>query len=179
VTQNINIALTGFEGGGDSNSTTASPVRITTKDILADLGAATGTSVSSRSKLVATTALGGGTAFVIHGGGGTNGAGDVDVSSLIGANTLSQVQKVKSNPNGTLVGTSYSITTFSLGSAGDTNGAGTKFFFPGLQAFTTTSLANGAFNSSVNGAGTVDGNPAVVKGSITGSAGKLQIVPSQ
>ena len=89
VTQTINIALTGLESSGGSNSGSATPVRITTKDLLSDIGMVTGATFSPRAKLIAVTPVGGGsTAFVVRDGNNTN--GDVDVSAFLRANTLAQ-----------------------------------------------------------------------------------------
>jgi hypothetical protein len=179
VVQQVNITITGFEQAGGSNSTSVTPVHIATKDIIRDLGTASGSSFGQRAKLVAVTPVGGGTtSFMVESGpSGTNGA--VDVSSFVSATTVgTPVLKAKTNAKGKTTGTMYSIDSFTYG-ATDTNGNPTTGITFTLQGFTTTQLANGAFNSSVNGTGTSGADPIVVHGTISGGPGKFQEVSSQ
>jgi len=174
VVQTVNIALTGFEqtGGGSG----VSSVHITTKDILRDLQTATGTTFSPRAKLTAVTPLGGGTtAFIVQDPSNTNSA-QTDVSGLLSAATVgTPVAKARTNSRGKTSGTTYSIESFTYGST-DTNGTPTAITLTDVQGFTVTQLANGAFVTTVHGAGTHNGNPIVVKGNITGGPGKFEEV---
>jgi hypothetical protein len=177
VVQTVTFALTGFEQTGGSNSSGTSPVHIATRDIMKDLETATGTTFSPRAKLTAVTPLGGGqTAFIVQDPSNTNSA-QTDVSSILGAATVgTPVAKARTNARGRVTGTQYSITTFNYGST-DTNGAPTgAITLSDVQGFTTTQLANGAFNAQVHGTGTHNGNPIVVKGNINGGPGKFQEV---
>jgi hypothetical protein len=177
VVQTINIALSGFEQAGGSNSSAVTPFHIGTKDVLRDLQAATGTTFSPRAKLTAVTPLGGGsTAFIVQDPSNTNSA-QTDVTSLLSATTVgAAVEKAHANARGKITGTQYSIESFNYG-ATDTNGAAsTAFTLTDVQGFTTTQLANGAFNAAVHGSGTRNGDPIVVKGNITGGPGKFQEV---
>ncbi len=176
VVQLVNVTLSGFEQSGGSNSMTVTPVHIGTKDILRDLSTASGTAFSQKAKLTAVTPVGSGTtAFMVQ-----DGSTQTDVSGFFSAVMVgTPVQRSKTNPKGKTTGTVYSIESFTYG-ATDTNGnATTGITLTGLQGFTTTQLANGAFNSSVNGPGTKGGNSIVVHGTITGGPGKFQEVPAQ
>ena len=176
VVQTVNISLSGFEQ--TSGGVGTSPVRITTRDILRDLQTATGTTFSSRARLTAVTPLGGGTtAFVVQDPSNTNGA-STDVSGLLTASTVgTPVTRARTNPrNGRVTGTAWSIESFNYGSS-DTN-APTGITLTDVQGFTTTQLANGAFNAQVAGTGVHNGDPIVVRGTINGSAGKFQEAPA-
>jgi hypothetical protein len=174
VVQTVNVALNGFEQTGGSNSAAVSTFRITTRDIIRDLGTATGTAFSSRARLTAVTPLGGSTSFVVVDGGTNN---TTDVTSIFnGTLAGTPVARARTNPrNGRVTGTQWSIQTFSYG-ATDTNGTATTGFTFTVQGFTTQQLANGAFNSTVNGLGTRNGDPVVLRGVITGGPGRFQEV---
>jgi hypothetical protein len=124
--------------------------------------------------LTAITTPGGDTSFVVVEGGTNN---QTDVSSILrGVLVGTPVARAKMNTRGRSTGTQWSIQSFTYG-ATDTNGAATTGFTFSVQGFTTIQLANGAFNSSVNGTGARNnGDPLVLRGSIMGSAGKFQKV---
>lgn len=155
--QTLNIALTGFAGGGDTNST-AVPEKIDTKKVISSLLG----SNSPKSKLQFTIDNGSGSpAFFVTTGSGKN-ISAIDVTPFFNFATLvGPISKGK---------TSYTIDSFSFGGS-DTNGAAlttVSFTVQGL----TTSQSSGQFNSQVNGFGTDNGATAVLKGSITATPAK-------
>lgn len=169
--QTLSVALTGWAGtGGTSNSTTAAAVRIANKDVRTALAGATGVNFSSRASLLMLVPVGGGTpVFVIRDKVGRTNV-DTDVSGFITTATTLAVDKSTVNARGQTIGSEYRIDTFGFGGAGS-NATTTASFT--VQGFTTASLSNGSSSSSVNGTGSVSGNDAVLKGTISSSARKL------
>lgn len=151
--QNLNIALSGFSGGADSN---ASPVKVGSKDVIT---AILGTN-APKSKLQIAVNQDGSTSFFVTSTSGKT-VNAIDVTSLFSFGTLlGPVSKGK---------TSYSIDSFSFGSSSDTNVSSAPITFT-VNGY-TTSQSSGAFNSQVNGGGSdANGNTTVLKGNITASA---------
>jgi hypothetical protein len=150
--QTLNIALTGFSGGG-SNGTSAATEKINNQRIISSLVG----SNSTKSKLQFTVDSGGSVSVFVTTGSGKN-VTAVDVSSFFsfGSSTDTLIKGK----------TGYTIDTFSFGGGTDTNGVSLTPISFTVQGF-TTSQSSGAFNSQVNGSGTDNGNLTVLKGTIS------------
>lgn len=182
--QTLNIALTGFVQGAPNraNSTRATAVRIASKDVITSLEGALGSNFTTRAKLVALNPTDGtpGTVVVRDTSGRTN--IDTDVTSFFTLTNISTpiTQIVTNTRTGSRSGPSYAIEFFQFtGPAStDTNGVTTNQFTSltfAVQGFTTANVANGSFSSAVNGTGTFNGSNAVLRGTISSSAGKNQM----
>jgi hypothetical protein len=162
--QAINVALTGFAQNGDNTNSAnlaLRPVRITTRDIIADLATATGQTFSSRARLMIISPPGGGNGVLVVRDISGRTVTDTDVSSFFSNAAVGQpVERSATSPSGRTTGVQYSIQSFSFGS-----GATSHSF--SVQGFTTTTLANNGFTSSVNGTGSVNGEDAVLRGTIS------------
>ncbi len=174
--QIINVTLTGFTGGA-SNATGVATVRIGSKDLIQSISTATSINFSPRAKLVLINPLVEGdtnfvSAVVVRDTLSRTNV-DTDVSQFFGVSTIgTPVIKSKASSHGKTSGTAWSIENFVFGSSGaDTNVSATTIFL-NLQGFTTTVLASGAFNSTVNGPGSINLLDSVLQGKITGAAAK-------
>jgi hypothetical protein len=167
--QNLNIALTGWaQGGGDNNNNaTATKVRITTKDITHALGGGS----KSRLLLLVPVDFEGDTTVVLRDVVNKQNV-DTDVTGAFSSETLAVVESSRSTGNGKTTGTQYSIDTFTYSAGGDETTPAPVTF--NVQGFSTTKLPSGAFNSNVNGLGTVNGADAVLSGKISTAAGKQE-----
>src|ERR1051325_2553191 len=155
VVSTLNIALSGF--AGDSSS--ATPVRISNKDIINALNnSSSAFGFSSRAKLmIVVPAEGGSPTFIVRDGGT-----DTDVSDFFGTGSSDVVSNGKqqyevfelSFDNG--AGTDFAVSGFATDHIGKVNGKDT-----GVLEDQVT-----GFNSSVSGTGEVDGSLAILKGSI-------------
>jgi hypothetical protein len=149
--QTVMINLTGVEQG--SSGTT--PVKITNKEILTALGGTGSNGVfTTKAKLVAITPLDGSSPTGIFVRDIVNGQTvDTDVSANFNNSTIASVS------SGSGKGAKEtSVQTFSFSS--DTLSYDT-------QGYTTGNTTNLSENSQVNGSASVDGNTAIVKGTIT------------
>lgn len=164
--QNLNVALTGYvQGEGTDTTMNVQRVRITSKDLVNMLEG------SSRARLILLTPVDyeGDTAVVLREPGTRNEPGEqFDVTDIFFAETFAVVEK-STVRNERVSGTQYSIDRFTFG--GDFEGAPEAWY--DMQGYTTTSLSNGAFNSTVNGVGWV-GTDAVLTGKISATGGKLE-----
>ena len=163
VVSTLNINLSGFAGGESS----ATPVKITNKDIINALNASSGAFGFSKSaKLLIEVPAGGGSPSFLVRDGGT----DTDVSDFFGTGSSDVV--VTTNGK-----TQYEIFDLSFD-----NGAGESFDVSGYATDHIGSV-NGkdtgkldgeitSFTSSDNGTGTVDGTLAILKGTIGASGAK-------
>jgi len=177
--QSFNIALTGFVQSS-SNSTSVESVSVKNKDIMNALENAGVITNSSKNKLIVVTS-GDGTVVTFLVQPSTAGAAAIDVSSFFDSALVgTPVVKSKTNSKGVTTGTAYSINDFSFGVSTSTTSTNTNSVTLPLsftvQGFTTSSLSSGAsFNSTVNGTGTFNDNPAVFKGTLSAAVGKPEI----
>lgn len=170
TTQDLNVALTGFaQGTGTGTAMTTKAVRITTKDIIN----AVGTTSTTGARLIAATPVetGTGTMFFVQTGSAKTPT-STDVSGFFSGQTYLVVEKSKTSSNGKVTGTQYSIDQFVFGGTGD---KGTPVSF-NVQGFTTTTLPNKSLVSNVNGVGVVNGDDAVLRGTIKYGPGKTQTI---
>jgi len=171
MVQSLNIALTAYVQGDTTGDVfNVRTIKLSTSQIVTALGIATGNTFGSKARLVVITLVGGdGTpSFFVR-----DASGDTDVSSFFSSSLVGNPVQKSATRNGRTTGTQYSINSFSLGA---TDGSTT--FSATLQGFTTSNLSTGTFTSSVNGPGVVDGADAVIKGTISTSAGKVEPVPT-
>ena len=167
--QDLNVALTGFVQGTDDGTTrTVKAVRITTKDLINAVG------TTGKAKLIVATPVDDPTAastFFVRTGTGDNTV-NTDVSGFFSGQTYLIVEKSKTSSSGKVSGTPYSIDQFVFGGTGD---QGTPVSF-NVQGFSTSSLANSSLVSNVNGVGNVNGDDAVLRGTIKFSGGKTETI---
>jgi len=165
VVSQMNVALSGFSGGGSS----ATPVRIANKDIINALNNGSGGfSFSKGAKLLIEVPAGGGSpSFFVRDAGN-----DTDVSDFFGTDSSDVVSNGKqqyeifflSFDNG--AGTSFDVNGFATDHIGKVNGKDT-----GVLDGQVTS-----FNSSVSGTGgDPDGNTLILKGTITAAGAKGEL----
>jgi len=163
VVSSLNISLSGFVGGPSS----ATPVKITNKDIINALNSSSSAFGFSKSAklLIEVPAGGGSPSFVVRDGGT-----DTDVSSFFGTDSSDVVVTTSGK-------TQYEIFFLSFD-----NGAGETF---DVNGFATDHIGtvNGkdtgklegeitSFTSNDSGTGSVDGAFAVLKGTIGASGAK-------
>jgi len=160
VVSSLNVALSGF--AGDSSS--ATPVRITNKDIINALNASGSFDFGKGAKLmIVVPAEGGSPSFIVREGGT-----DTDVSDFFGTGSSDVVSNGKQQYEifelsfGNGEGTDFDVSGFATDRIGKVNGKDTG----ALDSQVT------GFNSSVSGTGDVDGTFAVLKGSITAAGAK-------
>jgi hypothetical protein len=173
VVLQVNVALTGF-------SSSNGPVHITTKDLIQAFGAASSTNFPANSKLVVINDIShtnGGPVFFVRSKSGTN-VTDTPLGSFI---TVSQ-----NTDEIDVSGTKYSDLEFDVN-----NGDTSSFFVNGFttrktgfvsggrgvgklsdKQTTSVTISNGA------GGGTWNGNTVVLKGNITASSPKVEVVAS-
>ena len=163
VVSSLNISLSGFTGGPSS----ATPVKITNKDIINALNSSSnGFSFSKNAKLLIEVPAGGGSPSFVVRDGGT----DTDVSGFFGTDSSDVV--VTTNGK-----TQYEILHLSFN-----NGAGESF---DVNGFATDKIGTvkgkdtgnldgqvTSFNSTQSGTGTVDSTLTVVKGTVNASGAK-------
>jgi hypothetical protein len=171
VTLNVNIALTGVAPNGD----TATHVKISTKDVIAALADATGTSFSSKAKLLIVFPSGGSPSFLVRDGGTDT---SID-TGFLSVNRNSSVSSIKTANSGLMSGSEAAIDHIALST-------GTLSF--DVQGYTTDSVSNRgikdhtildetspvSYNSKVNGTGS---NDSVLQGVISSSGRKVELVP--
>ncbi len=169
--QALNIALTGLaqnSSNTNGNSMSVHSVRITTRDVINDLGTATGTKFTGRARLLLVAPPEGGNSVIVVRDGTGRAVTDTDVSSFFSNQAVgAPVERSTTSGNGATSGVQYSTQNYSFGS-----GATTISF--NLEGFTTTTLSNQAFTSTVLGPGTVNGENAVLKGMISASPARLE-----
>jgi hypothetical protein len=164
VVSSLNVALSGFSG----DSSTATAVRISNKDIITALNnSSSAFGFSKSAKLLIEVPAGGGSpAFVVRDGGT-----DTDVSSFFGTDSTGLVSNGKqqyeiltlSFDAGT--GTDFNVSGFSTAKIGTVSGKDTGKLTDQVTGFTST----------VSGTGDVNSTPAVLKGTVsaTGAKGEM------
>lgn len=161
VVSQLNVALSGFAG----DSSTATPVKITNKDVITALNnssSAFGFGKSARLMIVV-PAAGGSPSFLVREGGT-----DTDVSSFFGTDSSDVVSNGKqqyeifslSFDNG--AGTSFNVNGFATDHIGKVNGKDTGVLEDQVASF----------NSSVSGTGSKDGTFAILKGTVNAGGAK-------
>jgi len=163
VVSQLNVALSGFAG----DDTSATPVRITNKDIINALNAA-GNSFGKNARLMIVVPAGGGSpSFIVREtSGGSN--TDTDVSGSFGTDSSNTVSNGKQQYEvfflnfdaGT--GTDFAVNGFATDRIGTVKGKDTGALTDQITGF----------NASVSGDGHVDGTYAVLKGTVTASGAK-------
>jgi len=169
VTLNINIALSGVTPG----DTKPTPVHIATKDVIAAIGESTGTSFSSKAKLLAVdNGSGGSPSFIVR-------DGSTDTPVPDGVLTVTQVgdavENTKTATSGAITGNQTSIQEFRLT---------TDTLSFDVQGYTTGAVSNHgrgrdilsdtppvSLNSKVNGTGS---GGSVLQGTITASGRRVE-----
>ncbi|PWU14797.1 MAG: hypothetical protein C5B50_16545 [Verrucomicrobia bacterium] len=166
VVTTANIALSGFE-----NQTDATPVRITTRDILTLLGASTGSSFSRNAQLVLLSQNDQLPTFAVRDKLGSN-VITTDVSSFL---YITEATEVNANRN-TL---SYSAQTFNFD---DQNGTSfTASGFTTLRRGKITGAHIGSvfgvigLSSQVAGYGSAGGKYTVLSGTITAGSARAEV----
>jgi hypothetical protein len=161
VVSSLNVALSGFSG----DSSTATPVRISNKDIINALNASSsGFGFSKAAKLLIEVPADGGTAAFVVRDGGT----DTDVSDFFTTDSSGTISNGKQQyqiltltfDNG--AGTDFNVSGFSTGRIGTVNGKDT-----GKLQDQVTSI-----NATVSGTGDVESTAAVLKGTVNASGAK-------
>lgn len=163
-----NISLSGFKQVSDSNAAT---VRITNKDILADLNA-NGFSFGRTARLVILSSPGSNPVFQVRENTGTN----VTITDISGALTISPSDTEVVGRNGV----HYTILNFTFN---DSNG--TSFTVSGFATLRHGRISGRGIGSvddqplsaavQVAGSGTVGGDDAVLKGTISAASPKLEL----
>jgi hypothetical protein len=164
VVSSLNISLSGFAGGASS----ASPVKITNKDIINALNSSSnGLSFSKSAKLLIEVPAGGGSpAFVVRDRGT-----DTDVSGFFGTSSTGLVSNGKQQYEiltltfDSGAGTDFNVSGFSTAKIGTVSGKDTGKLTDQVTGFTST----------VSGTGDVASTPAVLKGTVsaTGAKGEM------
>jgi hypothetical protein len=181
VVQNLSLQLFGVRQGGTITNrnfiiTSADVVRVDTRRVIVALGAATGNSFSSVSRLVVVSPLGGGPAtFQVRDGGNT-----VDVSAFITYEQLSDaVQDSFFNArSGRSFSTEYSLQRLALH---DGEGSPALKISFDVQGFTTESSSNGGGTTEVQidaaGTGLRDADLLIIQGTVNVRGRALEVVP--
>lgn len=143
--QTVSFNLTGVKDNGGNGTSSG---RISNREILQALGGTN--SFSSRAKLVAITPDGGSTGIFVRDVVDRQNV-DTDVSGNFSNSTTLALNSSRGNQQ-------VSIQTFSFNSD-------TLSF--NVQGYTTGNTKNNSETSSVNGTGTINGDSAVLKGTIT------------
>ena len=184
LVQNLNIKLVGLTQGGSSTnrnsiSVSVNRVHIETPDVIAALGAATGTSFSSNARLVLITPLAGGSPSIAIRDGSTS----LDVSGFFGLTPLSDpVSDYSANlKNGKYMGDSYNLEEFTLQDAIGYPASSLHFEVRGILISTFSNFPfahpQNGFEAHVNGLGDNQGGPLLIHGTISASGQTLEVVP--
>ncbi|PWU14795.1 MAG: hypothetical protein C5B50_16535 [Verrucomicrobia bacterium] len=165
----VNIALSGFEQQSSNNAT---PVRITTKDILTLLSASTGANFSRSAQLVLLSQNDQLPTFAVRDKSGAN-VTTTDISSFL---SITEATEIHANNNTS----SYSAQTFNFD---DQNG--TRFTVSGLTTLQPgriatrggrgPSIQGTTFSSPVAGYGSAAGNTTVLQGTVTAGSGTSRV----
>jgi hypothetical protein len=165
VVSSLNVALSGFSG----DSTTATAVRISNKDIINALNdSSSGFGFGKGAKLlIVVPAEGGSPSFIVRDGGT-----DIDVSDFFGTDSSDVVSNGKqqyeifflSFDNG--AGTSFDVSGFATDRIGKVKGKDTGTLEDQITGF----------NSTVSGTGEVDSTFSVLKGTVNAGGAKGEML---
>jgi hypothetical protein len=181
VVQDLGIQLWGLTQGGTYTNrnfvvTSVDTVRVNTRRVIEALAAATGSSLSSTSKLVVVTPLGGGAASIQIRDGSTT----VDVTGFFAFESLSgsvESSTLNTRTRRSLT-TDYSIQRLALQDNGNSPALTVHFDVRGVA---TENSMNGGQTSNLDieasGAGDRNGNLLIIQGNISIYGGTLEVVP--
>jgi hypothetical protein len=166
VVSQLNINVSGFTGGASS----ATPVKITNKDVINSLNASSSAfTFSKNAKLLFVVPAGGGTPSVVVRDGST----DTDVSSFFTTDSSDVVVATNGKTQYEIFhltfdngkGNTFDVNGFATDHIGTVNGKDTGKLDGQITSFT----------SNVSGTGSVDGTFSVVKGTVGASGAKGEL----